>query len=110
MAIHLYLEESDLSLCLPEPCFWESCVPGTKTGWQTGSYVNWVTISSCIPEFWMALVLILIFSVNLKILPSSGAYSTGNAGDVGDRVDSSDHAFDHRGSGASVVLCLHDPK
>ena len=44
------------------------------------------TISSCIPEFWMALVLILIFSVNLKILPSSGAYSTGKAGDVGDRV------------------------
>lgn len=27
------------------------------------------TISSCIPEFWMALVLILVFSVNLKILP-----------------------------------------
>ena len=20
----------------------ESCVPGTKTGWQTGFYVNWV--------------------------------------------------------------------
>ena len=44
------------------------------------------TISSCIPEFWMALVLILVFSVNLKILPSSGAYSTGNAGDISDRV------------------------
>ena len=44
------------------------------------------TIFSCIPEFWMALVLILVFSVNLKILPSSGAYSTGNAGDIGDRV------------------------
>ena len=45
------------------------------------------TISSCIPEFWMALVLILIFSVNLKdLLPSSGAYSTGKAGDVGDRL------------------------
>ena len=44
------------------------------------------TISSCIPEFWMALVLILIFSVNLKILPSSGAYSTGKAGNVGDRL------------------------
>ena len=34
----------------------------------------------------MALVLILIFSVNLKVLPSSGAYSTGNAGNVGDRI------------------------
>ena len=37
----LVLGESDLSLCLPEPCFWESCVPGTKTGWQTGSCVSW---------------------------------------------------------------------
>ncbi len=44
------------------------------------------TISSCIPEFWMALVLILIFSVNLKWLPSSGAYSTGKAGDIGNRI------------------------
>ena len=35
-------EESDLSLCSREHCFWESCVPGTKTGWQTGFYVNWV--------------------------------------------------------------------
>ena len=58
----------------------------------------------------MALVLILIFSANLKILPSSGAYSTGKAGDVGDRLIPSDHAFDDRSSGASVVLCLHDPK
>ena len=44
------------------------------------------TISSCIPEFWMALVLILIFSVHLKWLPSSGAYSTGKAGDIGSRI------------------------
>ena len=44
------------------------------------------TISSCIPEFWMALVLILVFAVNLRILPSSGAYSTGKEGDIGDRV------------------------
>ena len=28
--------------CSREHCFWEACVPGTKTGWQTGFYVNWV--------------------------------------------------------------------
>lgn len=33
------------------------------------------TILSCVPEFWLALVLILIFSVSLRLLPSSGAYS-----------------------------------
>ncbi len=33
------------------------------------------TITSCIPEFWISLVLILIFAMDLKILPSSGAHS-----------------------------------
>ena len=44
------------------------------------------TISSCIPEFWLSIVLILVFAVTLRILPSSGAYSTGKADDVGDRI------------------------
>jgi peptide/nickel transport system permease protein len=44
------------------------------------------TITSCIPEFWFSLLLILAFSVSLKILPSSGAYSTGKETDVGDRI------------------------
>ena len=33
------------------------------------------TVTSCIPEFWLSLVLILVFSVALRWLPSSGAYS-----------------------------------
>ena len=37
------------------------------------------TITSCIPEFWLSLVLILIFSVNLKLLPGSGAYDLGQS-------------------------------
>lgn len=44
------------------------------------------TISSCIPEFWLSLVLILIFAVTLRLLPSSGAYSAGKANDIRDRV------------------------
>lgn len=40
------------------------------------------TVMSCIPEFWLSLMLILIFSVNFKLLPSSGAYDIGRAGDV----------------------------
>ena len=64
---------------------------GIFCAWKEGSLCDRLicrvgTLTSCIPEFWMALVLILVFSVNLKILPSSGAYSTGNAGDIGDRV------------------------
>lgn len=38
------------------------------------------TISSCIPEFWLSIVLILIFAVTLRILPSSGAYYPGVGG------------------------------
>lgn len=44
------------------------------------------TITSCIPEFWLSLVLILFFAVQLRILPSSGAYSIGKEKDVTDRV------------------------
>ncbi len=35
------------------------------------------TITSCIPEFWLSLVLILLFAVTWQLLPSSGAYDLG---------------------------------
>jgi len=49
------------------------------------------TILSCVPEFWLALVLILVFCVMLRILPSSGAYSVTAANEsglaaLGDRI------------------------
>lgn len=44
------------------------------------------TVSSCIPEFWSSLLLVLFFSVNLKWLPGSGAYTAGRAGDWEDRA------------------------
>lgn len=44
------------------------------------------TVTSCIPEFWLSLVLILVFAVYLRLLPSSGAYSVGGQGDIGDRA------------------------
>jgi len=43
------------------------------------------TLSSCIPEFWLCLLLILVFCVRLHWLPSSGAYSVGG-GDALDRL------------------------
>ena len=44
------------------------------------------TLTSCIPEFWLSLVLIFVFCVTLRWLPSSGAYSVGNADDISDRI------------------------
>ena len=44
------------------------------------------TVTSCIPEFWLSLVLILIFAVELKVFPSSGAYTIGKEKDLGDRI------------------------
>ena len=43
-------------------------------------------VSSFIPTFFVALLCILIFSLNLKILPSGGAYSVGHKYDFGDRL------------------------
>ena len=44
------------------------------------------TVTSCIPEFWLSLLLILIFAVQLHVLPSSGAYTIGKQNDLGDRA------------------------
>ncbi len=44
------------------------------------------TAVSCIPEFWLSLILILIFAVNLRWLPSSGAYTIGIKRSAADRI------------------------
>lgn len=44
------------------------------------------TISYFIPGFWLGVVLILIFSVNLRLLPSSGAYDVGMQNNIGNRI------------------------
>ena len=69
-----------LSLGLGLLCAWR------EDGWIDRVLCRAGTAISCIPEFWLSLVLILIFAVNLRWLPSSGAYSVGNANDIPDRV------------------------
>lgn len=68
------------SLLLGALCAWHEERPLDRILCKIG------TISSCVPEFWLSLVLILIFSVTLRVLPSSGAYSIGSGGGFGDRV------------------------
>ena len=68
------------SLLLGILCAWK------EDGWLDKTLCKLGTVTSCVPEFWFALVLILIFSVELKWLPSSGAYSLGKAGDLADRL------------------------
>lgn len=68
------------SLLLGVLCAWFEDNPLDKLLCRLG------TVTSCIPEFWFSLVLILIFCVELKWLPSSGAYSVGRAGDIADRA------------------------
>ncbi len=45
------------------------------------------TLLSCIPEFWLSLVLILVFAVTLHWLPSSGAYDVGHKHDALNRIE-----------------------
>ena len=44
------------------------------------------TITSCIPEFWLSLVLILLFGVTWHLLPSSGAYALGMSHSIASRI------------------------
>lgn len=44
------------------------------------------TTAYYIPAFWLGVLLVLIFSVNLKLLPSSGAYGIGKSADLADRA------------------------
>ncbi len=58
--------------------------------WNEGKWLDRIickagTVVSCIPEFWLSLVLILVFAVQLRWLPSSGAYTIGGGG-IGDRA------------------------
>ena len=44
------------------------------------------TAAYYIPPFWLGVVLVLIFSINLRWLPSSGAYDIGKSGDILNRI------------------------
>ncbi len=44
------------------------------------------TVLSSIPEFWLSLMLMLVFCVGLGWLPSSGAYAVGHKGDILSRL------------------------
>ena len=44
------------------------------------------TAAYYIPPFWLGVVLVLVFSINLHILTSSGAYDIGKANDIGNRI------------------------
>lgn len=43
-------------------------------------------VNSCIPEFWLALLFIFIASVQLKLFPSSGAYTLGANSSLMDKL------------------------
>ena len=58
-----------------------------EDGWVDRTLCKGGTLLSCIPEFWLSLVLILIFAVTLHWLPSSGAYDIGHKDDVLDRIE-----------------------
>ena len=58
-----------------------------EDSWYDKIICNIGTALSCIPSFWIALILILIFSVNLSVLPSFGAYGVGQSGSLISRIN-----------------------
>ncbi len=71
--------------------FLGALVLGMLCAWREDRWIDRVlcklgTLTSCVPEFWLSLLLILVFSVTLRWLPSSGAYSVGKFHDAADRI------------------------
>lgn len=62
-------------------CAWHEDKPLDKIICKGG------TMLSCIPEFWLSLVLILIFAVVLHWLPSGGAYDVGHKNNILNRIE-----------------------
>ena len=65
---------------------------GVLCAWHEDKWLDRIickvgTLISCIPEFWLSLVLILIFAVTLHWLPSSGAYDIGYKDDILNRIE-----------------------
>lgn len=69
-----------LSLLLGLFCAWREDKTADRVICAVG------TLTSCIPEFWMSLFLILVFAVWLDWLPSSGAYSVSAGNSLADRA------------------------
>ncbi len=65
-------------------------------------------IGISMPSFWLALLLIMIFSVKLHILPSSGYVPIGRSGVWSDKI--SDFAGRHAGLHAKRHPCPDDPQ
>ena len=64
---------------------------GILCAWQEDRWIDRFlcrggTLLSCIPEFWLSLVLILVFAVTLHWLPSGGAYDIGYKHDIMHRI------------------------
>ena len=71
--------------------FTGALILGSLYAWYENRWVDKVlcklgTLVSCIPEFWLSLVLIFVFSVILRWLPVSGAYSVGQNKSIADRL------------------------
>lgn len=80
LGLTAYILTFTLSICLGCFCALREGRPIDRIICRVG------VISANIPAFFLALVLLLIFAVNLKILPAGGAYSYGESGNLTDRI------------------------
>ena len=76
LGVTAYLSTFGLALLLGAFCALREDSPADRAVRRIG------TVTGCIPSFWLALLLILLFSVELGLLPSSGAYDIGRPNDL----------------------------
>lgn len=55
--------------------------------WMDFLFCKLGTVAYYLPPFWLGLILILVFNVNLHWLPGSGAYDPGMSSDIANRLE-----------------------
>lgn len=104
LGVTAYLLTFGLALLLGAFCALREDSPADRAVRRIG------TVTGCIPSFWLALLLILLFSVELGLLPSSGAYDIGRPYDLLGRLRHLVLPLARAGARAPLVLRLPHPQ
>jgi peptide/nickel transport system permease protein len=82
----LILAGSALALCTLLGLFAGVITAVKQYGWQDKLFTLLVLVGISMPAFWLGLIMLLVFAVNLQWFPASGMYAIYGGGGIGDML------------------------